>query len=594
MAALEQRREGFMRKAASQSEAYDRRRLSLLLNVVREVACESLTISDLGCGSGELLDLIKEMKLSNIHYVGADRPGPLLELARRKHPDSRFAAVDSFAAGADLTDLAADYVIANNLFTANGAFSEPGMPDVWIDSVAKMWRLARRGMALNLSSSGVAPETDALFHVSMDEAARVLHGLAGRNIVLRADHGPNAYTAYAYKQEVENPAEELSSGSSETEEVSRNIPVLRPLAAKRELIVPYLDRIDNTRTYSNFGPLVLELTERLSDRFGLPPGSVLGASSGTAALTGAILAEAGPATAERPLAIVPSFTFVATALAVEQCGYDLMLMDIDEETWMLRADSVRRRGDLGKIGLVVPVAPFGRHVAQEPWLDFHRDTGIPVVVDAAACFEAFLRQDSGSVGLLPTVLSFHATKTYSTGEGGAVVSRNSDCVLRSARALNFGFLGDRNCRGRGLNGKMSEYHAAVGHAELDGWAVKAMAYRRVTGDYEREFEVLGLSDRLVRAPDIASCYMLFACRTAAEAARVADGLTQDGIGHRAWYGAGIQAHQHFERVSREELPVTQDIANRLIGIPAGPTLSQKQIATVAAAVARHASNQVRV
>jgi dTDP-4-amino-4,6-dideoxygalactose transaminase len=189
-------------------------------------------------------------------------------------------------------------------------------------------------------------------------------------------------------------------------------------------------------------------------------------------------------------------------------------------------------------------------------------------------------------------LSFHTTKAYSTGEGGAVVSLDADCVLRSARALNFGILGDRNCRGPGLNGKMSEYHAAVGLAELDWWSAKAMAFHRVMADYEREFRAVGLSDRLFRAPDIASCYMLFFCNTAAEAARVAIGLSREGIGHRAWYGAGLQAQPHFLQWSREDFPVTKDLAHRLIGLPAGPTLSRMQIERVASTLARYVSGSV--
>src|SRR5690349_17264294 len=100
------------------------------------------------------------------------------------------------------------------------------------------------------------------------------------------------------------------------------IPVLRPQLPLASKLLPYLKRIDQSRIYSNWGPLVTELSERLCTRFSLPPDSVVCANSGMSALVGAILASAGAATKERPLAIVPDFTFTATGLAAQVCGYE--------------------------------------------------------------------------------------------------------------------------------------------------------------------------------------------------------------------------------------------------------------------------------
>jgi hypothetical protein len=113
------------------------------------------------------------------------------------------------------------------------------------------------------------------------------------------------------------------------------IPVLRPALPRAEQILPYLRIIDDTRVYSNHGTLNAALERRLAVHLGLPAGGLVCASSGTAALVGAILASAGRGTAERPFAVMPAFTFVATALAVEQCGYRVCLADIDPDSWPL-------------------------------------------------------------------------------------------------------------------------------------------------------------------------------------------------------------------------------------------------------------------
>jgi len=76
------------------------------------------------------------------------------------------------------------------------------------------------------------------------------------------------------------------------------------------------------------------------------------------------------------------------------------------------------------------------------------------------------------LGSVPVVLSLHATKAFGVGEGGAVVCCDRAKLRAAHAALNFSFAGIRETSGPGFNGKMSEYHAAIGLAELDGWSVK--------------------------------------------------------------------------------------------------------------------------
>src|SRR5205809_1127924 len=94
------------------------------------------------------------------------------------------------------------------------------------------------------------------------------------------------------------------------------------------------------------------------------------------------------------------------------------------------------------------------------------------------------------------------------------------------------------------NGKMSEYHAAVGLAELDGWAAKLAGFRAVAEHYRRALAASGLAERLYGAPDIGPSYALFRCRGAAEAERAARGLGDNGIDVRLWYGTGLH-HQTY-------------------------------------------------
>jgi dTDP-4-amino-4,6-dideoxygalactose transaminase len=362
------------------------------------------------------------------------------------------------------------------------------------------------------------------------------------------------------------------------------IPILRPQLPSAERLLPYLRRIDASRNYTNWGPLACELESRLSRVFGEARQCVVTTSSGTAALVGAILGTAGRAKAERPLALIPAFTFVATAAAVEQCGYMPHLVDVDPDTWLLDVDQLQTHPLLERVGLVVPVAAFGRPVPQAPLASFRSKTGIPVVIDGAASFEAVASEPWNFTGDIPLCMSFHATKSFATAEGGCIVTKDKSLLIGVTQALNFGFYFDRCCRSPSFNGKMSEYHAAVGHASLDEWPRQSARLRGTANLYRKRMEDVGLADRLVATPSIAGCYLLFRCANDLQAARVQQSLTESRIEFRFWYGKGVNAEPYYQQLSHDDLPVTEALARLTIGLPIATDLSESAIDRVVSAI----------
>jgi dTDP-4-amino-4,6-dideoxygalactose transaminase len=362
------------------------------------------------------------------------------------------------------------------------------------------------------------------------------------------------------------------------------IPVMHPKLPAVDQLLPYLRRIDAARIYTNFGPLTMEFQSRLSDHLGIPSKCVVSASCGTTALMAAILAAAGSATNDRPYALIPGFTFAATAIAAERCGYRAYLADVDADSWMLDPERLSNHPALDQIGLVVPVAPFGRPVRQSPWHDFRRRTGVPVVIDAAASFDCVCDSPDQFLQEIPVVLSFHATKSLGTGEGGCVVSSEVALVDRVAQALNFGFSMTRDSAMPSLNGKLSEYHAAVGLAELDNWTTKRTMLQGVIQHYRRELSSRSLLSRFFVWPDISGCYALFFCREQTEAERVQSELRRLKVDFRFWYGTGLHHQTQFRDNPRDALDVTENISQRLIGVPLAPDLSREAITRVVAAM----------
>ena len=382
----------------------------------------------------------------------------------------------------------------------------------------------------------------------------------------------------------DRPAQVEPDVVTASETTPENIPVMRPQLPRAETLLPYLRRIDASRIYSNYGPLVQEFENRLSRHFELPAGGAVSASTGTTALIGAVLATAGRARPDRPLGLIPAFTFVATAVAIEQCGYTPYLTDVDTGTLALDPERLLADVGLDRVGVVVPVAPFGRAVPQAPWRAFRDRTGIPVVIDGAASFEGVSEAPERYLGTIPVMMSFHATKSFATGEGGGILSTDVDLAIRTAQALNFGFHLSRDSRVASTNGKMSEYHAAVGLAELDAWPAKSSAFRAVADCYRRQISRAGLASRFLAAPDICSSYVLFRCRNSAESERVQDGLRRYGVDFRFWYGAGLQQQTYLLNSQRGDLGVTEKIAPCLLGLPIAPDMTETIIARIVSAL----------
>ena len=374
------------------------------------------------------------------------------------------------------------------------------------------------------------------------------------------------------------------------ENLTARIPAFRPKLPSVEKLIPYLREIDKNRWYSNRGMLVQALERRIATLLGTGCGVVVTAS-GWAALKAAIFASAGPATPARPFALMPSYTFAATAAAAETCGYKPYFLDVNEEDWMISPQMLVDHPALSKAGVVIPVAAYGRGVKQAEWGRFRQATAVPVIIDAAAAFESIVADPSGLTGDVPMAVSFQATKSLSTGEGGAVIWNDANGLMAVTRAINFGFLGTRESQSPSFNGKMSEFHAAVGHASLDAWDESVAAWRTTCANYSSCAGTVGLADQLILSPTVASCYALFRASSEAEAATVTRALTERNVEHRYWYGHGLHTHKHFADAARDPLRKTTRIAHSLIGLPTAIDLSSEAMNRIMAAVCEGRSDQ---
>jgi dTDP-4-amino-4,6-dideoxygalactose transaminase len=338
------------------------------------------------------------------------------------------------------------------------------------------------------------------------------------------------------------------------------IPVMRPRLPSLSRLAPYLEKIDSSRIYSNFGPLVSTLEDRLAAHFSFPGGTVATVANGTFGLTLALMAQrAQPGT----LCVIPAWTFVASAQAAALAGLVPYFVDVDPETGMLDAD---RAADLiagapAAVGAVMPVAPFGMPLDVGAWDAFGARTGLPVVIDAAAGLDA-LRP-----GSTPAVVSLHATKVLGAGEGGFVVSAKPELIREVRARSNFGFAGSRNAVLPAVNAKMSEYHAAVAHAALDEWTNARAEWLRAAGLYRQALRPLAsvkLEAGFGESWLSSTCVVRLAHH---EAELVEHELSQRGVMTRRWWGRGAHLHPATLNYPRAELAATEALASMMLGLP---------------------------
>jgi dTDP-4-amino-4,6-dideoxygalactose transaminase len=237
-----------------------------------------------------------------------------------------------------------------------------------------------------------------------------------------------------------------------------------------------------------------------------------------------------------------------------------------------------------RLALVMPVASFGCPVDVAGWDAFVATTGIPVLIDAAA---AFGNQAIGE--RCAVAFSFHATKPFGIGEGGALVSRDPVFAQRVRRLSNFGYA-EGQVQEAGTNSKLSEYGAAVGLAQGARWPAQQQRRRALWQAY---------APLLARLPEVrlqagysdGDLPAALVVRLPQAAASVAKQLAAMGIETRRWYYPPLHRHSAFSRFpccgvdDSSRLTVSEQLAETALGLPWYADLTLAQCHTVAQGLA---------
>ncbi len=372
----------------------------------------------------------------------------------------------------------------------------------------------------------------------------------------------------------------------------RPLTVTRPDLPPLEDFLPYLREIWDSRMLSNGGPFHQRLETALCEHLGVPQISLF--TNATLALVTAL--QALRITGE---VITTPYSFVATSHALLWNGIRPVFVDIDPDTLNLDPAQVEA-AITPQTTAILPIHCYGTPCDVQALQRIADDYDLKLLYDAAHAFGVQCLQGGRPHSVLNhgdlSVLSFHATKVFNTFEGGAIISPDARTKQRIDHLKNFGFVNETTVVAAGINGKMSEFNAALGLAQLG----------RVDAAIRRRGEVDALYRRLLgdlpglrlphAATDATPNHSYFAVRI-----QPGFGATRDQV-YQALRNEGILARRYFyplisdfpmyrglPSAAPERLPVARRVAGEVLCLPIFPDMADADVQRVATAVRAQAA-----
>ena len=365
--------------------------------------------------------------------------------------------------------------------------------------------------------------------------------------------------------------------------------VTQPDLPPLEQFLPYLEEIWQNKVLTNGGPFHKRFEAELAEYLGVPHISLF--TNATIALVTAL--QSLRITGE---VITTPYSFVATAHSLLWNGIKPVFVDIDPKT--LNLDPAKIEAAITpETTAILPVHCYGRPCEVEAIQRIADDYNLKVIYDAA---HAFGIQRGGTSVLTHgdlSVLSFHATKVFNTFEGGAIVSPDAKTKQRIDHLKNFGFVNETTVVATGINGKMSEFNAALGLLQLQhvGRAIERRG--QIAARYRELLEGLP-GVRLMDPPADASAnhsyfpILIGGCFPIGRD-ELYQKLKDEGVHARRYFYPLISDFPMYRGLASADpakLPVARAAASQVLCLPIYPALDDEDVQRVADIVRRAAQS----
>jgi len=348
------------------------------------------------------------------------------------------------------------------------------------------------------------------------------------------------------------------------------INVTRSFLPPREEYEKYLDQIWESHWLTNNGPLVKELEAKLKEYLGVQYLQLT--SNGTIAIQIAL-----KAMGIRGKVITTPFSYVATTSTILWEGCEPVFVDIDPETLCIDPDLVEGAID-EDTHAVLATHVFGLPCDVERLEAIGKKHHIKIIYDAAHAFGCRYKGRSLLDYGDAATCSFHATKLFHTVEGGCVITHDEALDREVSLKKSFGHIGDEHFT-LGINGKNSEFHAAMGLCNLPYVEEIIRSRKRICDWYD---ELLDLS--LIRKPRIPAAtqynyaYYPVLFQSEESLLKVKQKLNEEEIYPRRYFYPSLC---HLPYVTHQFKEVSDNYAKRVACLPLYPDLRYGDVQRIA-------------
>jgi dTDP-4-amino-4,6-dideoxygalactose transaminase len=358
----------------------------------------------------------------------------------------------------------------------------------------------------------------------------------------------------------------------------------RPNLFDRERFLERVNDILDRRWLSNFGPYHQEFEQRIAELCDVK--HCVPVCNATVGLQ-LVIRAAGM----HGEVIVPSFTFVATAHALQWLGVTPRFCDIDPQTHNLDPNRVEELITAETSG-IIGVHIWGRPCNTDALEAIARKHRLTLIFDAAHALGCSHQgRMIGNFGHAE-VLSFHATKVLNTFEGGAILT-NDDALAEKVRPMaGFGFTTYDTVVSLGTNAKMNEISAAMGVTMLESFDDIVAVNRANYHQYRTELATVpGLTvlpyDERERCNYQYVVIELEDAKTGLSRDELLALLWRENVRARRYFSPGCHRMEPYARLHRDariRLPETERLAERVLVLPTGTGVTPSQIAAISAVI----------
>ena len=328
-----------------------------------------------------------------------------------------------------------------------------------------------------------------------------------------------------------------------------------------------LQRIWSNEWLTNRGELVLELEEKLKNYLSVD--HILVTNNGTIPIQIALklLGNGGEI-------ITTPFSYVATSAAIVWEHCTPVFVDIHPE--YLTIDETKIESAItDKTTAILATHVFGNPCHVEAIEAIAKKYQLKVIYDAAHAFGVTHNGTSifeyGDV----STCSFHATKLFHTGEGGALFAKDPKLQHQLFYSHNFGHDGPLAFHGLGINGKISELQAAMGLAVLPHMETILAERKRVVDFYNQNLDVTKVQTLKIREnTEWNYSYYPIVFEDEDTLLRVQKALNEEQIFPRRYFYPSLNTINYVENSS---MPVSESIAARILCLPMYVELNQSDL-----------------